>query len=94
MFFINFLFLKNLVHMFFFNKKKLNIKTIYTDGPLKDLKTDWQFKSINKKKTIVVFTVEFEFKKFLHQKLAETFFPLIENKMINSFIKRANDILN
>ena len=33
-------------------------------------------------------------KKFLHQKLAETFFPLIENKMINSFIKRANDILN
>ena len=78
----------------FFNKKKLNIKTIYTDGPLKDLKTDWQFKSINKKKTIVVFTVEFEFKKFLHQKLAETFFPLIENKMINSFIKRANDILN
>ena len=77
-----------------FNVKKLNIKTIYIDGPLKDLKTDWQFNPISRSKTIVNFSVHFEFKRFLHQKLAEIFYPLIENKMIESFKQRANQILN
>ena len=77
-----------------FNVKKLNIKTIYIDGPLKNLKTDWQFNPISRSKTIVNFSVHYEFKRFLHQKLAEIFYPLIENKMINSFKKRANQILN
>ena len=39
-----------------FNVKKLNIKTIYIDGPLKDLKTDWQFNPISRSKTIVNFS--------------------------------------
>ena len=77
-----------------FNIKKLNIKTIYIDGPLKNLKTDWQINPINRSKTIVNFSVHFEFKRFLHQKLAEIFYPLIENKMIESFEQRANQILN
>ena len=77
-----------------FNVKKLNIKTIYIDGPLKDLKTDWKFNPISRSKTIVNFSVHFEFKRFLHQKLAEIFYPLIENKMIESFKQRANQILN
>ena len=77
-----------------FNIKKLNIKTTYIDGPLKDLKTDWQFNPISRSKTIVNFSVHFEFKRFLHQKLAEIFYPLIENKMIESFKQRANQILN
>ena len=76
-----------------FNIKKLNIKTTYIDGPLKDLKTDWQFNPISRSKTIVNFSVHFEFKRFLHQKLAEIFYPLIENKMIESFKQRANQIL-
>ena len=77
-----------------FNVQKLNIKTIYIYGPLKDLKTDWQFNPISRSKTIVNFSVDFEFKRFLHQKLAEIFYPLIENKMIESFKQRANQILN
>ena len=77
-----------------FNKEKLKIKTIYIDGPLKDLKTNWQFNAISKNKTIVNFNVHFEFKRFLHQKFAEIFYPLIENKMIESFKLRANQILN
>ena len=77
-----------------FNVKKLNIKTIYVDGPLKNLKTDWQFNPISRSKTIVNFSVHFVFKRFLHQKLAEIFYPLIENKMIESFEQRANQILN
>ena len=40
------------------------------------------------------FNVEFEFKRFFHQKIAEAFFPLIENKMIESFKVRADEILD
>ena len=77
-----------------FNKKKLNIKTTYIEGPLKDLKTNWIFKSIKKNQTLISFSIEFEFKRFFHQKIAETFFPLIENKMIESFKERADEILD
>ena len=77
-----------------FDKKKLNIKTTYIKGPLKDLKTNWLFKSIKQNKTLINFEVEFEFKRFFHQKIAETFFPLIENKMIESFKERADEILD
>ena len=77
-----------------YDKKKLNIKTKYIEGPLKDLKTHWNFNPIKKNKTLINFTVEFEFKRFFHQKIAETFFPLIENKMIESFKIRADEILD
>ena len=77
-----------------FDKKKLLINTIYIDGPLKDLKTNWQFNKLSSSKTELIFSVRFEFKKFLHQKVAETFYPLIENTMIESFKKRADQILN
>ena len=77
-----------------FDKKKLLIKTIYIDGPLKDLKTNWQFFVISNSKTKLNFHIKFEFKKFIHQKIAETFYPLIETKMIDSFKKRADKILN
>ena len=32
-----------------YDKKKLNIQTIYIDGPLRDLKTVWNFESVNNK---------------------------------------------
>ena len=78
----------------FFNSKKLLIKTNYIDGPLKDLKTEWHFKKLDIKKTKILFSVKFEFKKYLHQKLVEFVYNLIENKMINSFKKRADEILD
>ena len=70
------------------------IKKNYIEGPLKDLKTTWLFKSIKKNKTLIYFNVEFEFKRFFHQKIAEAFYPLIENKMIESFKERADEILD
>ena len=76
-----------------YDKKKLNIQTKYIEGPLKDLKTKWNFNPIKKNKTLINFTVEFEFKRFFHQKIAEAFYPLIENKMIESFKERADEIL-
>ena len=72
----------------FFNSNKLSINTNYIEGPLKDLKTEWIFNILEKKKTKVLFKINFEFQKFWHQKLAELFFVLIEDKMINSFKKR------
>ena len=70
------------------------IKTNYIDGPLKNLSTIWNFIEISGKKSKILFNVEFEFDNFLHQKFAELFYPLVENKMIESFIKRADQILD
>ena len=75
------------------NNKKI-IKTNYIKGPLKNLNTRWKFKKLGKEKTKVEFTIGFEFKNFFHQKIAELFFPLIEVKMMDSFIERADKILN
>ena len=77
-----------------FNDKNKIINTTYIKGPLKNLHTKWEFKQLAKKKSKIIFILEFEFKNFLHQKLAELFFPLIESKMMNSFIKRAKNILD
>ncbi len=73
-----------------FDRNKLMIETNYIEGPLKDLKTNWKFEEINSNKSKIIFKVNFEFKNFIHQKVAETFYPLIENKMIQSFKERAN----
>ena len=77
-----------------FNSGKLTIETHYIDGPLKDLTTKWRFEEINSNKSKIIFNVNFEFKNFIHQKVAETFYPLIENKMINSFKERADSFLD
>jgi len=77
-----------------YDNKKLNIQTTYLEGPLKNLQTKWNFKPINNNQTRINFAVKFEFKNYFHQKIAETFYNLIENKMIESFKRRANNILN
>ena len=78
----------------FFNSTKLLINTNYIEGPLKDLKTEWYFEKLEENKTKILFNIKFEFHKFLHQKLAEFFFDLIENQMVDSFKKRADEILD
>ena len=77
-----------------FDLKKLFIKTKYVEGPLKNLCTNWNFINIKNDSCQVIFDIEFEFENFLHQQIAEIFFPLIENKMMSSFIKRADSILD
>ncbi len=77
-----------------FDPNNLTIMTSYIEGPLKDLTTKWKFQAIDKKNSKILFDVNFEFKNYIHQKVAETFYPLIENKMIDSFKKRADDILD
>jgi len=77
-----------------FDSNKLLINTNYIKGPLKDLRTEWLFKKLEIKKTKIIFIIKFEFQRLLHQKMAELFFGLIENKMIDSFKKRADEILD
>ena len=77
-----------------FDTNNFTIETSYIEGPLKDLTTKWKFEEIDKKKSKIFFDVNFEFKNYLHQKVAETFYPLIENKMIDSFKKRADNSLD
>ena len=77
-----------------FDSNKLKISTSYIQGPLKNLSTEWIFEKLEIKKTKIVFNMKFEFQRQLHQKFAELFLNLIENKMINSFKKRADEILD
>ena len=77
-----------------FDKNNLTIETNYVEGPLKDLTTKWKFEEIDKDKSKIFFYLNFEFKNYFHQKVAETFYPLIENKMIDSFKKRAANSLD
>ncbi len=77
-----------------FDSNKLLINTNYIKGPLKNLSTEWIFKKLEIKKTKIIFIIKFEFQRLLHQKMAELFFGLIENKMIDSFKKRADEILD
>ena len=77
-----------------FDSNQLLINTNYIKGPLKDLSTEWLFKKLEINKTKIIFIIKFEFQRLLHQKIAELFFGLIENKMIDSFKKRADEILD
>ena len=77
-----------------YDVKNLLIKTQYIEGPLKNLDTIWKFVKIEKNKTIVNFNIKFEFKNFFHQKISEVFYSLVENKMMESFEKRAKKKLN
>ena len=77
-----------------FDSNNLIINVIYIKGPLKDLQNQWKFERIQDKKTKVYFTIKFEFNNLVYQKISEFFFDLIKNKMIFSFKKRADKILN
>jgi len=90
----NFFLQKTFTSHVLFNKKQLFINTNYIDGPLKDLRTKWLFKILEPKKTKILFSIKYEFKKLLHQAMSELFLDLIKNKMIESFKKRADEILD
>ena len=77
-----------------FDPNSLIIDVIYIEGPLKNLQNQWKFEIMQDKKTRVHFLIKFEFNNFIYQKISEIFFDLIENEMIKSFKKRADEVLN
>ena len=44
----------------FYDEKNMMIKTIYIEGPLKDLNTTWKFLDLKKNKSKVIFSVNFD----------------------------------
>ena len=58
------------------------------------MSTKWFFKNLEPKKTKILFSITYEFKKLFHQVFSELFLGLIENKMIDSFKKRADEVLD
>ena len=77
-----------------FDPNSLIINVNYIEGPLKNLQNQWRFEIMQDKKTRVHFLIKFEFNNFIYQKISEIFFDLIENEMIKSFKKRADEVLN
>ena len=75
------------------DRKNKVIETEFADGPFKFLNNRWSFVE-DAEGCLIDFSVEFEFKSFLHQKIAAVFYPLIEKKMIKSFKDRADCLLN
>ena len=63
-----FIFTQKLGSHVIFDKKKLKIQTNYIEGPLKDLKTNWLFESIDKKKQELNLWLNFNLKVFFIKK--------------------------
>ena len=76
-----------------YDNKNKTILINYTEGPLKSLHTNWTFTEISKNKTLVNFDIDFEFKFSPLQLIVKKFYKIIEEKMMEAFENRANEIL-
>jgi coenzyme Q-binding protein COQ10 len=64
----------------------------YIDGPLKFLYNDWSFRSDGEGGCLVDFTVDFEFRNRLFERLAGQYFEKALRKMADAFVARAEAI--
>lgn len=62
------------------------------DGPFSQLQGTWQFVDIDDNGSRVQLDLEFELSSRMLKIALESFFSQICNRMVNSFVKRANDI--
>ena len=60
---------------------------------MKSLHTNWTFTEMSKNKTLVNFDIDFEFKFSPLQLIVKKFYKIIEEKMMEAFENRANEIL-
>jgi len=65
------------------------IRVHYVDGPLKDLNNLWQFRDLGPSRCEVNFSVQFEFRNPLFEKLAGQYFDKAFRKMVAAFEERA-----
>ncbi len=63
----------------------------YVDGPLKFLKNDWRF-TPDGQRTIVDFSVDFEFRSRIFESLAGAVFGEALRRMVSAFEQRAADL--
>lgn len=73
-------------------KRPGNIHVDYIRGPLKYLHNDWKFSANDQGGTTIDFSVDFEFKNRLFEKVVGTLFSEAVRRMVGAFEKRAHEI--
>lgn len=68
------------------------IKLELIDGPFKQLQGDWQFVDIHDNGSRVELDVEFELSNRILKIALESFFSQVCDRLVNSFVQRANDV--
>lgn len=64
----------------------------YIDGPLSDLDNVWTFREIDAHTCEIDFSVDFQFRNRIFQKLAGQYFDRAFRKMVEAFEERAGDL--
>ena len=72
------------------DKNEINVRNL--DGPFKYLENNWKFISVSEHKCEIQFNIDFELNISLLDMLMKKFFDLAFQKMVDSFIGRANEI--
>ncbi len=62
------------------------------DGPFKQLQGDWQFIDIDENGSRVQLDVEFELSNRMMKIALESFFSQVCDRLVNSFVQRANEV--
>lgn len=75
-----------------FSKDEARIEVVAITGPFKHLTNLWSFKKADGGGTVVEFTLDFELKSLLLNKMMGGYLSDAYTKMINAFEKRAKEI--
>lgn len=73
-------------------KRPGNIHVDYIRGPLKYLHNDWKFSDNDQGGTTIDFSVDFEFKNRIFEKVVGSLFSEAVRRMVGAFEKRAHEI--
>ena len=72
------------------DKSQINVRNL--DGPFKYLKNSWKFTTVNESECEIQFNIDFELNVSFLDILMKKFFDLAFQKMVDSFVTRANEI--
>lgn len=75
------------------NQTDFVVTTTQASGPFKHLKSEWVLCENDTGGTDVSFSIEFQFRSFLLEKVIGTVFESAAHKMIAAFEQRASDVL-
>ena len=70
----------------------MQISAHYMDGPFRKLENHWKFEDTSQGGSIIHFSIDFEFRNLILQRLAMEVFDKAFRKMSDAFIDRAQDL--
>lgn len=74
-----------------YDKEEAHIEVALISGPFKHLHTEWRL-NLEKQKVKIDFSIDFQFKTIILDKLIGMMFQKVCKKMLNAFIKRAEQL--